>query len=61
MLTGGRQVGKTTLIKQWIAKLLTEGHVTPDRIVFMAGELIRDDSELRRDLTQGRRSGIRWR
>ncbi len=50
MLTGGRQVGKTTLIKQWIAKLLTEGHVTPDRIVFMAGELIRDDAELRRDI-----------
>jgi uncharacterized protein len=50
MLTGGRQVGKTTLIKQWIAKLLTEGHATPDRIVFMAGELIRDDAELRRDI-----------
>lgn len=50
MLTGGRQVGKTTLVKQWIAKLLTEGHVTPDRIAFMTGELIRDDAELRRDI-----------
>jgi len=50
MLTGGRQVGKTTLIKQWIAKLLAEKHVTPDRIAFMAGELIRDDAELRRDI-----------
>jgi uncharacterized protein len=51
MLTGGRQVGKTTLLKQWIAKLLTDGSITPDRIVFMAGELIRDDAELRHDIT----------
>ena len=50
MLTGGRQVGKTTLIKQWIAKLLTEESVPPAHIVFMAGELIRDDAELRRDI-----------
>lgn len=50
MLTGGRQVGKTTLIKQWISKLLTEESVPPAHIVFMAGELIRDDAELRRDI-----------
>jgi predicted AAA+ superfamily ATPase len=51
LLTGGRQVGKTTLLKQWIARMLSEGSITPDRIVFMAGELIRDDAELRRDIT----------
>ena len=51
MLTGGRQVGKTTLIKQWIAKLLTDGSITPNRITFMTGELIRDDEHLRRDIT----------
>ncbi len=50
MLTGGRQVGKTTLLKQWIAKLLTDGCITPDHVVFMAGELIRDDSQLRHDI-----------
>jgi len=51
MLTGGRQVGKTTLLKQWIAKLLTDGSIAPDRIIFMAGELIRDDAELRHVIT----------
>lgn len=50
VLTGGRQVGKTTLIKQWIAGLLTEEMVPPENIVFMAGELVRDDAELRRDI-----------
>jgi len=51
MLTGGRQVGKTTLLKQWIAKMLKGGVAGPDQIIFMTGELIRDDSELRRDIT----------
>lgn len=51
MLTGGRQVGKTTLLKQWIVKLLTDGSIAPDRIIFMAGELIRDDAQLRHDIT----------
>jgi len=50
MLTGGRQVGKTTFLKQWIARVLKDGKATPERTVFMAGELIRDDTELRRDL-----------
>ena len=50
MLTGGRQVGKTTCLKQFIANLLTEGHIRPDRMAFMAGELIRDDTELRHEI-----------
>ena len=35
---GGRQVGKTTLLKQWMADLLKNG-VTPKRIVYFTGEL----------------------
>jgi predicted AAA+ superfamily ATPase len=38
---GGRQIGKTTLLKQWIAKLLSEG-ITPQSILFLTGELISD-------------------
>lgn len=40
-LGGGRQVGKSTLIKQFIAKLLVDG-VPPDAIAFFSGELIED-------------------
>ena len=50
MITGGRQVGKTTCLKQFIAKLLSTGRVRPDQISFMTGELIRDDTELRREI-----------
>jgi predicted AAA+ superfamily ATPase len=50
MITGGRQVGKTTCLKQFIAKVLREGRVRPDHVSFLAGELIRDDTELRREI-----------
>lgn len=50
MITGGRQVGKTTCLKQFIVKLLNEGKLRPDHISFMTGELIRDDDELRREI-----------
>jgi len=50
MLTGGRQVGKTTLLKQWIAKMLQEGSKNAGDIAFLTGELIRDDTELRQDI-----------
>jgi predicted AAA+ superfamily ATPase len=38
-LGGGRQVGKTTLLKQWMQKLLIDG-VPPKAIAFLSGELI---------------------
>lgn len=40
-LGGGRQVGKTTLIKQWMAQLLRRG-VAPEKITYLTGELIDD-------------------
>lgn len=40
-IEGGRQIGKTTLLKQWIASLITEG-IPPHAIVFLTGELISD-------------------
>jgi len=40
-LSGGRQVGKTTLLKQWMAKLLVE-KTNPQSIAFFTGELIDD-------------------
>lgn len=44
-LGGGRQIGKTTLLKQWIAKLL-QGGVQPQAICFFSGELISDYQSL---------------
>jgi predicted AAA+ superfamily ATPase len=45
ILGGARQVGKTTLLKQWIAGLLKK-HVKAQRISFFSGELIDDHHSL---------------
>ncbi len=50
-ITGGRQVGKTTLMKQWMAELLKAG-VAPERIAYLTGELINDHQALVRLLQQ---------
>lgn len=44
-LSGGRQIGKTTLLKQWMAKLLKQG-IQPQKIAFFSGELIEDQHAL---------------
>ena len=44
-LGGGRQVGKSTLLKQWIAELLDRG-VAPKAITYLTGELIDDQHGL---------------
>ena len=44
---GGRQIGKTTLMKQWMALLLKDG-VAPERIAYFTGELIDDHHALLR-------------
>lgn len=44
-LEGGRQIGKTTLLKQWIVSLIEEG-VDPQSIMFFTGELIDDHHAL---------------
>ena len=44
-LTGGRQSGKSTLLKQWIAELLKSG-VKPAAIAFLSGDLIHDHQSL---------------
>ena len=46
-ISGGRQIGKTTLMKQWMALLLKNG-VAPYRIVYLTGELIDDHHALLR-------------
>lgn len=50
-ITGGRQVGKTTLLKQWMAKLLKEG-VVPQNIAYLTGEIIDDHHSLVRIITE---------
>ena len=44
-LGGGRQIGKTTLLKQWMHQLLEQG-VNPNALFFMSGEIIRDQHAL---------------
>lgn len=46
-LGGGRQVGKTTLLKQWMLHLLQLG-ITPAAIAFISCELIVDEKSLYR-------------
>ena len=50
-ISGGRQIGKTTLMKQWMAELLQNG-VAPKRIVYLTGELIDDHHSLVRLITE---------
>lgn len=42
---GGRQIGKSTLLKLWMADLLRDG-VAPSRIAFLTGELVDDHHAL---------------
>ena len=44
-LGGGRQIGKSTLLKQWMDELLTQD-VAPEMIAFFSGELIDDHHSL---------------
>ena len=44
-ITGGRQIGKSTILKQWMAKLL-KLKIIPENIVFHTGELIDDHHSL---------------
>lgn len=44
-ITGGRQVGKTTLLKQWMARFLATG-TPPSTIFYLSGELIDDHHSL---------------
>lgn len=45
LLTGGKLVGKTTLLKQWMVNLLSAG-IPATAIIFFSGELIKDDQDL---------------
>ncbi len=44
-ISGGRQIGKTTLLKQWMATLLEKG-VAPAAIFYITGEMIDDHHTL---------------
>lgn len=50
-LSGGRQIGKSTLMKQWMDELLTAG-THPETMVYLTGELIDDHHSLVRVLTE---------
>ena len=49
-LSGGRQIGKTTLLKQWMDRLINVP-IPPDSLVYITGELIDDHHSLVRLLT----------
>lgn len=50
-LGGGRQVGKSTLLKQWMARMVEEGQ-DPLSVAFFSGELIDDHHVLHRLLSE---------
>jgi len=50
-LSGGRQIGKTTLLKQWMLYLLKK-KINPKAIAFLSGELISDHFTLMHLLQQ---------
>jgi predicted AAA+ superfamily ATPase len=56
-VTGGRQVGKTTLLKQWMARLLADG-TPPFSIFYLTGELIDDHHTLVRLITDLRKDSL---
>lgn len=45
-LGGGRQIGKSTLLKQWMAHLLVQQKVPAAQIIFLSGDLIDDYHQL---------------
>jgi predicted AAA+ superfamily ATPase len=49
-ITGGRQIGKTTLLKQWMAHLIENG-LPPECLAYFTGELIDDHHALVRIIT----------
>ncbi|MFH1282982.1 MAG: ATP-binding protein [bacterium] len=52
VITGGRQVGKTTFLKQLILRLLEQKKVSPESILFLSGELIDSHHKLRLIINQ---------
>lgn len=50
-LTGGRQIGKSTLIKQWMLELMESG-IDPSAIYYLTGEYIDDHHQLLRIINQ---------
>ncbi|NQY74674.1 MAG: ATP-binding protein [Candidatus Margulisbacteria bacterium] len=48
VITGGRQVGKTTFLKQFILNLLEKKKLNPEKILFLTGELINSQAKLQR-------------
>ena len=50
-IAGGRQIGKTTLLKQWMQRLLTRENIPPEDIAFFTGELVDDHHTLVRLLS----------
>ncbi len=45
-LGGGRQVGKSTLLKQWMANLMQEKNIPPKAIFYFSGDMIDDHHQL---------------
>jgi hypothetical protein len=52
LITGGRQIGKTTFLKQLILKFLEQKQIDPMAILFISGEIIDTHHILRRIIDQ---------
>lgn len=51
-LSGGRQIGKTTLIKQVIARVLHAGIAAGKNILYLTGEVLPDHTDLLREIRE---------
>ena len=58
-ITGGRQIGKTTLLKQWMVQLI-KNDTPPESITYLTGELIDDHHALVRLVTDSLKQKIQY-
>ncbi len=58
-ITGGRQIGKTTLLKQWMKQII-KNNVSPESVLYLTGELIDDHHALVRIVTESLKQRLQY-
>ncbi len=58
-ITGGRQIGKTTLLKQWMKQII-KNNVLPESVLYLTGELIDDHHALVRIVTDSLKQKLQY-
>ncbi len=58
-ITGGRQIGKTTLLKQWMQQII-KNNVSPESVLYLTGELIDDHHALVRIVMESLKQKLQY-